>query len=256
MNKSERILNILKLGDIDKLSKYSKKSLSTSLLNILEDQMNNFTYECDMDYLVNLFNILPEYIKEFNNKSTAYERLKLIHQQMKTYLVQKPGNIDKTNHNYKLLKNMINKVELIQMSILYDYIDKYEGSKYKLIDYIIFDLKNISVFNDALNRFPYLVNYFDKNDKNLIVSLCDSYIDEVLNYTKENGIDNIIYYDEVIRNILKSDKFIFDIVDRQTILKKIKDSLKEVKKEKNRKVFYLNSLIEMINGDKELKDNI
>ena len=115
----------------------------------------------------------------------AEDQLKLIHQKMKTYLVQKPGNIEKTNHNYKLLKNMINNIELIQMSILYDYTDKYDGSKYKLLDYILFDLKNISVFNDALNRFPYLVNYFDKNDKNIILSVCEEYIKEVMNYTKE-----------------------------------------------------------------------
>ena len=90
------------------------------------------------------------------------EKLKLIHQKIKTYLVQKPGNLDKTNHNYKILKNMINDIEMIQMSILYDYVQKYEGSKYELIDYIIFETNNISLFNDALNRFPFLVNYFDK----------------------------------------------------------------------------------------------
>lgn len=245
---NNKIINILKESDIEKLEKYNKKGLANSFLDILEFEMSDFSYYKDIDYLNTLFNLLPEYLEVNNSKSRNYEKLKLIHQKMKTYLVQKPGNIDKTNHNYKLLKNLINNIELIQMSILYDYSDKYEGSKYKLIDYIIFDLKNISVFNDALNRFPYLVNYFDDNDKNLIVSVCDAYIKEVLNYKNDKGIDNIIYFDDVINSILKSEKFMFDVVDKQTILKRIKDSLKNIKSDKERKIFYLNSLIEKING--------
>ena len=249
MNNYNRLIEIIKESDIEKLEKYNKKGLANSFLEILDREMSDFSYYKDIDYLNTIFNLLPEYLEVNISKSKSYDKLKLIHQKMKTYLVQKPGNIDKTNHNYKLLKNLINKVELIQMSILYDYIDKYEGSKYSLIDYIIFDLKNISVFNDALNRFPYLVNYFDKNDKNLIVSVCDAYINEVLMYTKESGIDNIIYFDEIINNILNSNIFIFDIVDKQAILKKIKDSIKGIKNDKNRKVFYLNSLIEKINNE-------
>ena len=127
------------------------------------------------------------------------EKLKNIHQNLKKNLVQKPGDIDKSNKNYKLFKNLINEVEMIQMSIMYDYIDKYEGSKYELIDYIIFELKNISVFNDALNRFPFLVNYFDKDNKNLIVSVTDAYIDEVLNYSTFTGPDNITYFDPIFK---------------------------------------------------------
>ena len=47
----------------------------------------------------------------------------------------------------------------------------------------------------------------------------------------------------------------FDIVDKQTILKKIKESLKEIRKEKYRKTFYLNSLIEKINNEDNILDN-
>lgn len=251
----EKIRIILKDGNIEKLQKYSNNTISNIFVEILQKDLTNFSYDKDIDYLYLLVKLLPNYLKDNHKLVHAEEQLKLIHQKMKTYLVQKPGNIEKTNHNYKLLKNMINSIELIQMSILYDYTDKYDGSKYKLLDYIIFYLKNISVFNDALNRFPYLVNYFDKNDKNIILSVCEEYIKEVVNYTKENGIDNIIYYDEVISSILKSKIFMFDIVDKQTILKKIKESLKEIKKEKYRKTFYLNSLIEKINKQDNILDD-
>ena len=255
MEKKDRIKEILIKNNLEKLDKYKNDTLGNIFIQLLEQEINDFNYEKNIDYLETIIKLLPKYLKTNPKIGHADEKLKIIHQQVKTYLVQKPGNIEKTNHNYKLLKNLINNIELIQMSILYDYTDKYEGSKYQLIDYIIFDLKNISLFRDALQKFPYLVNYFDESNKKIIVSVIDKYIEEVLNYTKEKGIDDIIYYDEVITNILKSPIFIFDIIDKQTILKKIKNSLLEIKKEKNRKTFYLNNLVERINNEEEILDN-
>ena len=254
MKNINNVIEILKESNLEKLEKYNKNNLSNIFLDILEYEMSNFSYDKDIDYLKKLFDVLPNYLNINNNKSKSYSKIKLIHQKMRTYLVQKPGFIEKNNHNYILLKKMIYKVEFIQLSILYDYCDKYEGSIYELFDYIIFDFKNISVFNDALNRFPYLVNYFDKNDKNLIVSVCEKYIDEVMNYTIENGIDNILYFDEIIDKILNSEVFIFDVVDKQTILKKINDCFKNLNNEKERKIFYLNSLVERLKGQKVDKD--
>ena len=250
MEKKDRIKEIFKNNNIEELDKYNKNTIGNIILEILEEEINDFTYESDINHLENILLVLPKYI---HNKIIFHDKLEEIHQKIKTYLVQKPGNIEKSNHNYKLLKNIINNIELIQMSILYDYNYQYEESKYQLIDYILFDLKDITIFKDALKRFPYLVNYFDENNKKIIVSVIEKYIDEVINYNKEKGIDNIIYYDEIINSILKSDKFIFDIIDKQTLLKKIKKSLKEIKKDKNRKTFYLNNLIEKINDKEEEK---
>lgn len=248
MVKKDRIKEALKNNNFEILNKYNKNSMEMIFLSLFEEEMNDFNYENDIDYLDNIIKLLPKYI---NNKKMVHERLENIHQLIKTYLVQKPGNIEKTNHNYKLLKNIINNIELIQMSILYDYNLEYEESKYKLIDYIVFEMKNPGIFKDAIRRFPYLVNYFDENDKKIIVNVIEKYIDSVINYTKETGIDDILYYDEIMDSIMSSPKFIFDIIDKQTVLKNIKQEIKNVKKEKNRKVFYLNSLIEKITGNED-----
>ena len=255
MDKKTKIKKLIIDNHIERLSDYNQSSLSAFLVDIFKQELEEFSYSSDIDYLDSLIKILPKYMEKSSNIKYVDENLKLIHQKIKEYLVQKPGNIEKNNHNYKLLKNLINNVELIQMSLLYNFSNKYEGSKYKLINYITFDLKNISIFKDALNKFPYLVNYFDENDKNIIVSVCDKYIEEVLHYTKEKGIDNIIYYDEVIDCILKSQKFIFDIVDKQTILKKIRNCFGEIKNDKNRKIFYLNTLVDKLNNKEEILSN-
>ena len=250
MDKKKKIKDIFKENKLAELDKYNKNTIGNIIIEILKEEIDVFSYTSDINYLENIISVLPKYI---HNKKLFHDKLEEIHQKIKIYLVQKPGNIEKSNHNYKTLKNMINNIELIQMSILYDYNYQYEESKYQLIDYIVFDLKNITIFKDALKRFPYLVNYFDKNNKKIIVSVIEKYIDEVVNYNKSKGIDTIIYYDEIISLILKSDKFIFDIIDKQTILKNIKISLNELKKEKNRKTFYLNNLIEKITDNEEEK---
>ena len=258
MDKKNKIRKILQIGNLNNLNNYNKNTIGNVLIDILNDDIDVFSYEDDKDmfYLENALKLLPIYLRKNPRMNNADEKLKNIHQNLKKNLVQKPGDIDKSNKNYKLFKNLINEVEMIQMSIMYDYIDKYEGSKYELIDYIIFELKNISVFNDALNRFPFLVNYFDKDNKNLIVSVTDAYIDEVLNYSTFTGPDNITYFDQVIHSILKSEKFRFDVIDKQTILKKIKEALKNIDSEKEKKTFYLNSLIEIINDNEhELSDS-
>ena len=46
----------------------------------------------------------------------------------------------------------------------------------------------------------------------------------------------------------------FDIVDKQTILKKIKDAIISIKNDKNRKIFYLNSLMEKVNNENIVYD--
>ena len=252
MVKTEKIKNIIKSGNLEGLNKYNSNTIGNSCMEILAEEIANFNYDKDIDYLDTLIKLIPIHLKK--NKKVLDEKLKQIHQQIKTYLVQKPGNIEKTNHNYKFLKNLINNIELIQISILYDYIDKYDGPLYQFLDYIIFDLKNISIFKDTLQRFPHLVNYFDENNKKIIVSVIDKYIEEVMNYDKEKGRDDILYYDDVINCIINSPKFIFDIIDKQTILKKIKQNLKEIKKDKNKKTFFLNILLEKVMGQEEEND--
>lgn len=252
MVKKEKIRLLLKENRLEEINNFNKNSIQNILMELLEEEINDFDYEKDIEYLKNIMKILPEYIRD---KNKVNQNLSIMHQKIKTFLVQKPGNIEKTNENYKTLKSVINDIELIQMSILYDYSFKYEEPKYKLIDYIIFDLKNISMIKDAIRKFPYTVNYLDSDNKSLILKVIEEYIKEVKEYNKEKEIDEIIYYDEVIDTLINSEKFIFDVIDKQTILKKIKQELKNIEEEKYRKTFYLNMLVEKIEGKEIKKDS-
>ena len=257
MEKKDKIRRIIEEDRLDDLKIYKNDTLAHMFLKILNEDLSSFTYLKDDDvyYLERIIELLPIYIQKDPKKFQTEKYLNIIHQQIKTLLVQKPGYIDKSNYNYKLFKIMINNIEMIQMAIRYNYTKEYQGSKYKLINYLIFELKNISIVKDAINKFPFLVNYFDKDDTNLIVSVMNEYIDSVVNYSKEKTIDDIIYYDQVINEILNSKEFVFDVIDKQTILKKIKDKKKNLNGDVERKIFHLNSLIERINGKEEPVDD-
>lgn len=256
MEKVEKIRKIMKEDNLDDLKKFSNDTIANMFLKILYDDLSSFSYENDekIDYLYRIITMLPSYLNKNPKKYNAEEYLTKIHQMIKTYLIQKPGFIDKTNHNYKLFKNMINDVELIWMPYLYNYSGEYQGSKYQFINYIIFELKSIPIFKDVLKKFPHLVNYFDKDDKNLILSVADVYINRVLKYTEDKGVDDILYFNQIFTLILKSPKFVFDVIDKQTILKRIEEARNNLKGDKEKKLFYLNSLSEKINNKEEKID--
>lgn len=257
MEKKDKIRRIIEEDRLEELNRYKNDTLAYMFLKILNEDLSSFSYLKDDDvyYLERIIELLPKYVLKDPKKFQTEKFLNIIHQQIKTLLVQKPGYIDKSNYNYKLFKIMINNIEMIQMAIRYNYTKEYQGSKYKLINYLIFELKNISIVKDAINKFPFLVNYFDKDDTNLIVSVMNEYLDSVINYKEENTIDDIIYYDQVINEIMNSKEFVFDVIDKQTILKKARDLKKNLNGDIERKIFYLNSLIERINGKEEPVDD-
>jgi len=254
MDKRIRVINFLKTNNFEGLKRLNKKAVLNILLDILDEDLDNIDYEEDITYLKNIVKILPYFLNY--NKKHSYNKLLVIHQKIKTKLVQKPGKINKTSKVYKDLKKMINNIEVLQMTLLYDCTEKYNQNKLELLEYIIYDLKNASFLEAAFKKFPHLINYKDENDIHIFINIVNKYIDEIMKYNESRGIDTILYYDEIIDLFLKSDKLMLDVIDKQIILKKIKDNLIKVKQHKHRKNFYLNTLflkLENIELDKSIK---
>ncbi len=258
MDNLDNIRNILKNKDIYMFERYNQTKLFKSLLQILEDDVNNFNYndEVDYEYLLEDIKILPNYFVDGLNKKEIYDRLNNIHSKVREYLVSKPGNITKTSNNFKILKDLIKNIEVFIISLLYNYVDKYEESKYELIDYIIFDVKSISLIKDAIKKFPYIVNYFDENNNLLINKIIDKYIESLAIYAGGNNLkelDDLIYYDEILDLFFENEKLVFDYVNKQINMKKINNILSNLTNEryKDKIVFYLNDLNRKINGEKE-----
>ena len=252
--------NILKnKGDITDLN-FSKGRMRNLLLDLLEYKVDNFKYKdsINYDYLLQIFDYFPYYFQvNFNNKKEFYLRIKTIRNKVKNLLIQKPGNISKSSRSFQFLKNLIEHLETVSLSFLYDYIDKYDGSKYDFINFLVFDVKRISLITDAIRRFPYIVNFETKDGDILIDKVLKKYILEIGQYTKNyelNKLDDVIYYDEVLKLLLNSSKLIFNVADRQKWLNYISnlinniDSSKYNNLTKQKYVFFLNDLSYILRG--------
>lgn len=261
--------------DIDKILKengkitdlgYSKGKIRNLLLDLLEYKIDNFKYNerTDYNYLLRVFEYFPYYFEYgFNNKKEFYLRIKNIRDKVKTLLVQKPGSISKSSTNFQFLKNLIDNLETVSLSLLYDYIDKYDGSKYEFINFLVFEVKRLSLFEDALKRFPYIANFETKECDSLIDEVIRKYIEELEIYTKNKelgALDEVIYYDEVLKLLLNCDKLNFNIIKQNYWLNYINKLIDDVSYSKfnnltkQKYVFFLNDLCNSIKGIKN--DNI
>ena len=93
MVKKEKIKLLLKENNLNEIKKFNKNSIQNILMELLEEEINDFDYEKDIEYLKNIMKILPEYIRD---KNKVNQNLSIMHQKIKTFLVQKPGNIEKS----------------------------------------------------------------------------------------------------------------------------------------------------------------
>lgn len=250
--------NLLKNNlDIKNLN-LSKSKMRYVILDYIEYKVDKFNYNSTInyDYLLNIFNFFPYYFESnFDNKKEFYLKLKLIRDKVKTLLIQKPGNISKSANNFKFLKDLIDNLETFTLSLLYDYVDKYDGSKYEFINFLVFDVKRINLFSDALKRFPYIVNFETKECESLIDNVIKKYIDELNIYTENyelNTPDQVIYYDEILKLLLNSPKLNFNIAKQNNWINYINNLIDNVDSSsfnsltKQKYVFFLNDLCNTI----------
>lgn len=199
-----------------------------NLIKYLQREISNFDYGKDnnhiMDIFYYIFNILRE-SKSKNTLSRVHDSFKIIHNDVQKLLLQKPGNIKKDNPNYLLLKNLINNIEVLDLSILSDYIEHYKGSSYEFISYLMFEVENFSFISSAINKYPYIVNFVDSNDCPLFNKIVDKYIDSILEYVKDNKLNDnskILYYDKLLKCVLSRKEINYTFLMKQESLNKIK----------------------------------
>lgn len=255
--------------DVDKILKEngeivdlgcSKSKMRNLLLTLIEKKVDHFNYDSkhSYNYLLKIFDYFPYYFQiNFEDKKEFYLKVKVIRNKIKNLLVQKPGHISKNSNHFQFLKNLIDNLETVSLSLLYDYIDKYDGSKYDFINFLVFEVKRINLFEDALKRFPYIVNFETKENKSLIDSVIEKYLEELSIYTKDkelNTIDEVIYYDEILKLLLSSKELDFNVINKQKWVNDINNLINNVDNSKfnnltkQKYVFFLNDLCNSIQG--------
>ncbi len=237
---------------------YSNSRMRNLMLDLIEHRIDNFNYNStnNYNYLLKIFDYFPYYFeKNFKSRKEFYLRIKTIRDKVKTLLIQKPGTISKNTTSFQFLKNVIDNLETVSLSLLYDYIDKYDGSKYEFINFLVFEVKRISLIEDAIKRFPYIVNFETKEGDSLIDRVIKSYIDEVkicVNNSENLNLDNVMYYDEILKLLLASEKLSFNILKQNNWHNYINKLIENVdilnlnSFSKQKYIFYLNDLSNQI----------
>lgn len=253
MSYTDHVKNLL-INDKDELKNSNKFKACNAMVDILEDEINNFSYDSDNDvtYLFSLFNELAVLIGDNQNiRKNLYERFIFIHNNIRTILHSNKPQNNKESSRYKLLCNILNKMENTLLRIYIENPVDYDPNKEEFIDYIIFKLKYYNFVENSLTRFPYLSNSIDKNDIPLIERVLDSYLSSLHTYLSKPNLgplDDLIYFDKVFAFLVKStNKY-----NKNLLIEKINDFARNeeclTSRHKEKLSFFTNNAIDTILG--------
>ena len=253
LNESHTNIDIL----VDK-----EKELNYSAYEYLEffnNTLNNYNFNDDFSYLLDVFPIVSYLLctSEIRKRDKAKmaEILKDIRNKIQILILQKPGDINKENPNFLLLKNLIDNTESLIVANFYDVINQYQGNSLQLIEYLLFDLKDYQLMEDVLKNYPYMIRLTDKNGITLIEKIIKKYIEEVYKYTSDKELTtnfSLIYYDKIITLFLEHEKLEFNFKNRKDAISNINYcrkniNLDEYNNQTKRKFFFwLNHLEEKL----------
>ncbi|NLL44617.1 MAG: RNB domain-containing ribonuclease [Mollicutes bacterium] len=274
--------NLVELKNILRQHKYYKLSELKNILNVTDEQLivlisqliendiTHFNNYSSFDDYKNLYKCL-NYLNELINLNIKLENSEIIFGLKKicNCLEEKINDFEKNkkrgiyasnefvlNKIYKDVSKLINNYDYIFEEInneIFDEkcedIDNEKKSIYQFLKYLIIDVKNFNYVKEIFGRFPNLVNIKIKEEGNyLFDELIDEYIIQTIN---ENDSDyyNVIYLKKVINYMIGSPNFKMNLEQKKEFTNRILqaiDNLKRIKiskKERERKKFFLNSLI-------------
>lgn len=239
---------------LDKLYSRKMNRLLMAMMELFDRDIDNFKYddENEITYIFSLMELLPDVVS--NNKhlqETASYRLTELHTKIRELIHHKPLNMSsKQNSRYKLLKNILVKLEDTIIKLQYDIPPDYDPNKEEFISYIIFNSKNINHLYIAVSQFPYIINIMDKNEQPLFNRVIDEYLKALDEYTSNPNlgpIDDLIYYKRVINTILSCEKLILTDDDKKMLIDKLQSHLDnfkyEVTRQKEKHTYFINAII-------------
>lgn len=236
----------------------NKNKSSVVLVDILEEEITNFSYEDthDITYIFDLFDVLTILLVNNAVKTQLSNRFTYIHNMIRGHLHVDPDENNKSQlSRYRMLKNIMNKMENTMLVIYLDNPVDYDPNKEEFIHYIIFKQKYINFFIKACENFPHIVNSVDKEGLPLVEKVLNEYLKSLDDYlSKENlgPIDDLIYYDKVLKIMFKNDKLKIDDGNKRIMLDKLKKYVSEKQITSNRikekLSFFINNISNTIMG--------
>lgn len=257
MDYTERIEYLLRHNRKADLLKFSKAKTTETLVTLLEREITNFSYDSeeDISYLANMFEVFVTlFDKDPEIKTKYYDKFTYIHNKIKNLLHAKPtNNSELVEKNFKELKAIIDVMENTMLQIYYNNPTDYDSNKEAFIEYIIFKLKYIKIFEQACTQFPHIVNSTDKDGIPLVEKVLDKYLESLEFYLSKPNlgpIDDLIYYSKVLKSIINSEKINIDEYNKRLMLEKIKEFYQtrtyENNRHKEKLSYFINDIFDII----------
>lgn len=240
----------------------NKYKSAITLVDILEDELNDFRYDStkDITFLSHIFALIGKLIDgdEILLKNLS-DRFTYIHNYLKNLIKSRPKEMQEIETaNYKLLQKIIDEMENTMLQIYLDNPVEYNYDKEAFIEYVIFTLKYENIVREAINKFPHIVNSIDSNNVSLIEKVLDSYLSSLDEYLSEENlghIDDLIYYGKVLKKIVTSNKVKIDNYSIEKMIAKINEFYRSKHYTQNRHKeklsFFINDCINILTNSCE-----
>ena len=227
--------------------------LQNSLLTFLDEEIENIICEEDTTYLfqaLRYIEILIEKYPDLNRKKIRKKLCKLSEKLDRFQLERKNEfySVRKVKQKIKLFNELIFELEFK--------LSKTKNKYYELLDYFIFETRNISYLEQILKTFPNSVNVKDEMGKPIVFKIIKKYIEEVYSDVDLDENENILYYRNVISLFNSRKEFELSNNDKFECLHIIYDSINKIpSKDKisKEKVSILNELVSTIKKENERK---
>lgn len=244
--KKEVLEEKLKSGNIGYIMNYKKIYIDIFKLLTYEFEHFDFNKIGEYEYLNIIFDVLKNSTHSIDVQKEVYKEVELLRPKIKKLLKENKTEKNEYNENYQFLKRFISQLEILSLSLLYNYIDKYKGKKDQFFEFLIIDVKNKSMIKDIFNRFPHLFDFSNDNNRALLDKIIDKYLDALEDYSydlRETKLENVIYYNYVLKKIFQNPHLKLDIDYKRKIIRKLQAKNKTNRFNQEKHSFYINDIV-------------
>ena len=132
-----------------------KKAMA--ILNSLKRELSSFSYDGDFSGLSKFIEKISRIMPKINDKKldNFNNEIVKLHRNVRELILKRPEYVEKTNPNFLELKHIIDNLEGMNISYMYNYIDQYDGNARNLVRYLLFEEKNLSFVKYAMQKYPH-----------------------------------------------------------------------------------------------------
>ena len=225
-------------------------------IEFLKKEIEKIDKEKDYHKFYPVFSILSLSLQKESKKEVlkvAYQELENLKIKVRKYLKEYEEE-EKAKTSYLFLRKTIDQIETLSLAHLYGFTKEYDGESYPLISYLLFELKNIKVVEDAFREYPYLVNTIDQEGKRLYVRAIDEFLmalDKFVETEEDENLKNLLYYSNILKILFGNEKLNINKGYKQKILKKLRQKLSHPQKEieegkKGKYLFWMNEILDIL----------